>query len=74
MCLNRLDDRPQGNGQSIAPDDYLKHDRSICDGGIFLKANRYKLFPRDYGQKPSYQVDSFRKYVAYATAFVKYAG
>jgi hypothetical protein len=29
---------------------------------------------RDNGQKSSYQVDSFRKLVAYATVFVKYAG
>jgi hypothetical protein len=36
--------------------------------------NRYKLFPRNNAQKSSYQVDSFRKHVAYTTVFVKYAG
>jgi hypothetical protein len=74
MCLNRLDDRPQGNSQSIAPEYYLKGDRSSCDVTFFLKVNRYKLSLRDNGQNISYQVDSFRKHVAYATAFVKYAG
>ncbi len=52
----------------------LKGDRSICDGRFFLKVNRYKLSLRDNAQKSRYQVDSFRKHVAYATAFVKYAG
>jgi hypothetical protein len=36
--------------------------------------NRYKLSMRDNAQKPSYQVDSLHKHVAYGTAFVKYAG
>jgi hypothetical protein len=74
MWLNRLDDRPQGNSQTIAPDYYLKRDRSSCDGRFFLKANRCKLSPRGNGQKFRYQVDSLRKRVTYATVFVKYAG
>jgi len=49
-------------------------DRSSCDGTFFLKVNRYKLSQCDNAQKPSWQVDSFRKYVGYATAFVEYAG
>jgi hypothetical protein len=52
----------------------LKGDRSSCDGTFFLKVNRYKLSPRNNAQKSSYQVDSFRKHLACATAFVKYAG
>jgi hypothetical protein len=74
MWRNRLDDRPQSNSQTIAPEYFLSDDRSICDGKLFLKVNRYKLFLRDNVQKPIYRLDSFRKHVAYATAFVKYAG
>jgi hypothetical protein len=74
MWLNRLDDRPQGNSQTIAQDNFLSGDRSNCDGTFFLKVNRYKLSLRNKAQMPSYQVDSFRKYVGYATAFVKHAG
>ena len=36
--------------------------------------NRYKLSLYDNPQKTSNWVDSFRKYVEYATAFVKHAG
>jgi len=43
MWLNRLDERPQGNSQTIAPDYFLSGDRSSCDGTFFLKVNRYKL-------------------------------
>jgi hypothetical protein len=74
MWLNRLDDRPQGNSQTIAPDYFLSGDRSSCDGTFFLKVNRYKLSLYENAKKLSNQVDSFRKYVRYATAFVKYAG
>jgi hypothetical protein len=74
MWLNRLDDRPQSNRQTIASEYFLSGDRSSCDGRFFLKVNRCKLFLRDNDRKFSYQVDSFRKHVAYATAFVKYAG
>jgi len=74
MWLNRLDDRPQGNSQTIASHYFLSGDRSSCDGTFFLKVNRYKLPMRDNAQKPSWQVDSFPKYVGYATAFVKHAG
>jgi hypothetical protein len=74
MWLNRLDDRPQGNSQTIAPDFLLSGDRSSCDGTFFLKANRYKLSLYENAQKLSNQVDSFRKYVENATAFVKHAG
>jgi hypothetical protein len=74
MWLNRLDDRPQGNSQTIAPDYFLSGDRSSCDATFFLEVNRYKLSLRDTAQKFSYEVDSSRKYEAYATAFVKYAG
>ena len=74
MWLNRLEDRPQGNSQSIAPDYYLKADRSICDGTFFLKVNRYKPSSRDDAQECFYDVYSFRNHVAYATVFVKYAG
>jgi hypothetical protein len=49
-------------------------DRSSCDGTFFLKVNRYKLSLCGSTQKLSNEVDSFRKYVEYATAFVKYAG
>jgi len=52
----------------------LKGDRSTCDDTFFLKVNRYKLSLCANAQKPSWQVDSFRKYVGYATAFVKHAG
>jgi hypothetical protein len=52
----------------------LKDDRSSCDGTFFLKVNRDELSLRDNAQKPSYQVDWFRKYVGSATAFVKHAG
>jgi len=74
MCLNRLDDRPQSNSRTIAPDYFLCGDRSSCDGTFFLKVNRDKLSQCEDAKKPSYQVDSFRKYVGFATAFVKYAG
>jgi hypothetical protein len=74
MWLNRLDDRPPSNGQTIAPDYCLKCDRSSCDGTFFLKVNRYKLPLRANRQKSSYQIDSFSKHLAYATAFVKHAG
>jgi hypothetical protein len=74
MWLNRLDDRPQSNSQTIAPAYFLSDDRSSCDGTFFLKVNRYKLSLPDNAQKPSWQVDSFRKYVEDATAFVKHAG
>jgi len=74
MWLNRLDDRPQGNSQTIAPDYFLSGDRSCCDDTFFLKVNRYKLSLCEDSQKPSRQVDSFRKYAVYATAFVKHAG
>jgi hypothetical protein len=74
MWLNRLDDRPQGNSQTIAPDSFLSGDRSSCDGTFFLKVNRCKLSLCANAQKPPYQVDSFRIYVGYATAFVKHAG
>jgi hypothetical protein len=74
MWLNRLDDRPQGNSQTIAPDYFLSGDRSSCDGTFFLKVNRYNLFQSDKAKKPSNQVDSIRKYVEHETAFVKYAG
>ncbi len=74
MWLNRLDDRPQGNSQTIAPVFFLSGDRSICECTFFLKVNRYKLFLRNNAQKPFWQVDAFRKSVGYATAFVKYAG
>jgi len=52
----------------------LKGDGSICDGTFFLKVNRYKLSLYENAQKLSNQVDSFRKYVGYATAFVKHSG
>jgi len=52
----------------------LKGNRSSCDGTFFLKVNRYKLSKCEDAKKPSYQVDSFRKYVGFATVFVKYAG
>jgi hypothetical protein len=74
MWLNRLDDRPQGNSQTIAQDSFLNGDRSRCDGTFFLKENRDKLCRCDNAQKPACEIDSFRKYVGYATAFVKYAG
>jgi len=74
MWLNRLDDRPPGNSQTIAPVFFPSGDRSSCDGTFFLKVNRYKLSQCANGQKLSYQLDAFRKYVGYATAFVKHAG
>jgi len=74
MWLNRLDDRSQGNSQTIAPDFFLSGDRSNCDGTFFLKVNRYELSLYGKAQKHSWQVDLFRKYVEYATAFVKHAG
>jgi hypothetical protein len=74
MWPNRLDDRPQGNSQTIAQDYFLSGDRSICDATFFLKVNRYKLRECSNAKMSSWQVDSFRKYVRYATAFVKYAG
>ena len=74
MWLNRLDDRPQSNSQTIAPDYFPSGDCSSCDGTFFLKVNRYKLSQCANAQKPSCQVDSFRRYVGYATAFVKHAG
>jgi hypothetical protein len=74
MWLSKLDDRPQGNSRTIAPDYFLSGDRSICDATFFLKVIRYKLSLCANAQKPSWQVDSFRKYVGYATAFVKHAG
>jgi hypothetical protein len=74
MWLNRLDDRPQGNSQTIAPIFILSVDRSSCDGTFFLKVNSYKLSRCDNAQKPAWQIDSFRKYAGYASAFVKYAG
>jgi hypothetical protein len=74
MWLNRLDDRPQGNSQTIAPVFFLSGDRSSCDGTFFLKVNRYKLALYENAQMFSHQVDSFRKYAGYATAFVKHAG
>jgi len=74
MWLNRLDDRLPGNSQTIAPDYFLSGDRSICDGTFFLKVNRCKLSQCEDAQKASWQVDSFRKYVGYPTAFVKHAG
>jgi len=52
----------------------LKGDRSSCDGTFFLKVNRYKLSQCDDAQKRPNQVDAFRKFVGYATAFVKHAG
>jgi len=52
----------------------LKGDRSSCDGTFFLKVNRYKLSLYENAQKLSNQIDSFRKHLEYATAFVKYAG
>jgi len=69
-----LDDWPPGNSQTIAPVFFLSGDRSSCDGTFFLKVNRYKLSLCEDAQKPSWQVDSFRKCVEYATAFVKHAG
>ena len=74
MCLDRLDDRPQSNSQTIAPDYFLSGDRSSCDGTFFLKVNRCKLSLCENAQMFSHQVDLFRKCVAYATAFVKHAG
>jgi hypothetical protein len=74
MWLNRLDDRPPSNSQTIAPDNFLSGDRSSCDGTFFLKVNRDKLSLFDNAKKPSCQVDCFLKYVGYATAFVKNAG
>jgi hypothetical protein len=74
MWLSRLDDRLQGNSQTIAPDLFSSGNRSSCDSTFFLKVNRHKLPQRDNAQKPFYQVDSFRKHVAYETAFVKHAG
>jgi len=74
MWLNRLDDRPQGNSQTIAPNYFLCGDRSICDGTFFLKVNRYKLSLYENAQMFSHQVELFRKYLAYATAFAKHAG
>jgi len=74
MWLNRLDDLPQDNSQTISPVFFLSGDRSSCDGTFFLKVNRYKLSLRNNAQKPFWQVDSFRKSVGYATTFVKYAG
>jgi len=71
MWLNRLDDRPQGNSQTIAPDYFPSGDRSSCDGKFFLKVNSYKLSQCDNAQKPSWQFNSFRKYMGTATAFVK---
>jgi hypothetical protein len=53
---------------------FLSGDHSSCDGTFFLKVNRDELSLRDNAQKPSYQVDWFRKYVGSATAFVKHAG
>jgi len=74
MWLNRLNDRRQSNSQTIAPDYFLSGDRSNCDGIFFLKVNRYNLSWCDDVQMPSCRVDAFRKYVEYATAFVKHAG
>jgi hypothetical protein len=74
MWLNRLDDRPQGNSQTIAPDYFLSGDRSSCDGTFFLKMNRSKLSLCANAKRPAWQVNSFRKYAGYATAFVKHAG
>jgi hypothetical protein len=74
MWLNRLDDRPHGNSQTIAPDYFPGGDRSSCDGTFFLKVNRCKLSLRDNAQKPPNPVHSCPDYLRYATAFVKYAG
>jgi len=74
MWLNRLDDRPQGNSQTIAPGCLLSGDRSSCDGTFLLKVNSYKLSLYENAQTSSHQVDSFRKYARYVTAFVKHAG
>ncbi len=41
---------------------------------VLLNLNRYELSQCDNAQKPSWQVNPFRKYVGYATAFVKHAG
>jgi hypothetical protein len=62
------------NSQTIAPDFFLSGDRSSCDGAFFLKVNRYKLSQCANAQKPSDQVDSFRKYAGFGAAFVKHAG
>ena len=74
MWLNRLDNRPQGNSQTIAPDFFLSGDRSNCDGTFPLKVNRYKLSLYKNAQMFSNQVDSFPKHVENLTAFVKHAG
>jgi hypothetical protein len=73
MWLNRLDDRPQGNSQTIAQDYFPSGDRSSFDGTFFLKVNRCKQSLCANAGKPSWQVDSFRNCVEYATAFVKHA-
>jgi len=52
----------------------LKGDRSSCDGTFFLKVNRCKLSLYENAQRSFHQVDWFRKYAGYATAFVKHAG
>jgi hypothetical protein len=41
---------------------------------FFPKANEVKLSLRENAQETSYEVDSFRKPMGYATLFVKYAG
>jgi hypothetical protein len=51
MWLNRLDDRPQGNSQTIAPDYFPSGDRSSCDDTFFLKVNSCKLSLYDNAQK-----------------------
>jgi hypothetical protein len=51
MWLYRLDDRPQGNSQAIAPVFFLSGDRSSCDGTFFLKVNRFNLSQWDNAQK-----------------------
>jgi len=43
-------------------------------GEMRLKVNRYNRSLCNNAQKPSNQVDSFRKCVQYAIAFAKYAG
>jgi hypothetical protein len=74
MWLNRLDDRPQSNSQTIAPEYFLSGDRSSCDGRFFLKVNRCTLSLRDDAQKASYQLVSFRQHLGHTATFVKYAG
>jgi hypothetical protein len=70
ICLNRLDDRPQGNSQTIAQHSFLSGDRSSCDGTFFLKVNRYKLPQRDNARSLSWQIDFLPDYVGYASASI----